>query len=292
MRIGLICTIAIAAVALACSSDRSYAPPGTVLTDAQVSADVASSAGIAVASSIDDQAQYLDHAGISAAVNTPSAPGLSGGTPASIPGSTSAPSGTKPVCDYSAATGRWTCAPFVNAHGLTVLWSYAYSDAVGKPMEKYDALATEKIDYRSQLSGPVGNGTSFVGVTHRTSEQTSSGLAGRETTRVWNGVGVSGDTVSYHDASGGSRRYAGIEIDSVKAVTYRQPRTLGSYPLSGQLVRVARYTVTAAGKSNETRSVSRTVVTTFDGSADVSIRLGSMSCTLHLATRKVDGCVG
>lgn len=284
MRTGLICTIAILAVALGCSSDRSYAPPGTVLTDAQVSADVASSAGLAVASSIDDQAHYLDHAGISAGVSTFSTPSPSGGTPAT--------DGTKPLCNYSAAAGRWTCAPFVNGRGLTVLWSYAYSDAAGKPMEKYDALATEKIDYRSQLSGPVGDGTSFVGVTHRTSEQTSSGLTGKETTRVWNGVGVSGDTVSYHDASGGSRRYAGVEIDSIKAVTYSQPRTVGSYPLSGQLVRVARYTVTASGKSTETRSVSRTVVTTFDGSADVPIRLGSMSCTLHLATRKVDGCAG
>ena len=285
MRTGISFTIAIATIALGCSSDRSYAPPGTVLTDAQVSADVASTAGFAAASSIDDQAQYLEHAGISAGVGT-------FGTPAPIAGAAPTAGTAKPVCNYSAADGRWTCAPFVNGRGLTVLWSYAYSDAAGKPMEKYDALATEKIDYRSQLSGPVGDGTSSIGVTHRTSEQTSSGLSGKETTRVWNGVGISGDTVSYHDASGGSRRYAGVEVDSIKAVTYRHPRAPGSYPLSGQLVRVAKYSVTAAGKSTETRSVSRTVVTTFNGSADVPIRLGSMSCTLHLNTRKVDGCAG
>ena len=255
----LVCGVAIATTA--CSSDRSYSPPGTVLTNTRVSEDVAVTAGMTAAASIDDQAQYLDNSAVS------------------------------PACSYAAMSGLWTCASFINSHGLTVLRSYQYFDQAGHAMQFYDSLATEWIEYKSQSDGEIGDGTAVSGMTHRTGEQTLSGLLGRETTRAWDGAGVSADTTSYHDASG-TRRYAGVQLDSVKKVIYAQPRRPGSYPLSGQIVRVANYLVTAVGDESETRSVSRTVVTTFNGTSAVPIRLGTVSCTLHLDTRAVDGCTG
>ena len=278
---------------MACSSDRAYAPPGTVLTDAQVSKDIAATAGLAAAGSIEDQGVYLDIAGVSPSLNTFGQLGsISTRTPTPNADNSAPPAAAvKPSCTYAASAGRWTCAPFVNARGLTVLWSYAYFDASGHPMQRYNSLTTEKIEYDSQLDGPVGDGTAFIGVTHRKVNQALSGLLGKEATRVWNGWGVSADTTSHHSATV-SRSYAGIELDSVKSVVYAQPRTPGSYPLSGQVVRIAHYSVTAVGKATETRSVSRTIVTTFNGTATVPIRVGLMSCTLHLDTRKVDGCTG
>lgn len=259
IRMTLVCGLVIAATA--CSSDRSYSPPGTVLTDARVSEDVAVTAGIAAAASISDQAQYLDNAGVA------------------------------PACTYAATAGLWTCAPFVNSQRLTVARSYAYFDQSGHPMQSYDSLTTERIEYKSKSDGAIGDGTMVIGMTHRSGEQTLSGLLGSETTRVWDGAGVSADTTSYNDASG-TRRYAGVQLDSVKKVIYAQPRKPGSYPLSGEVVRIANYLVTAVGAGSETRSVSRTIVTTFNGTRTVPIRLGAISCTLHLDTRAVDGCSG
>lgn len=279
--------------AAACSSDRAYAPPGTVLTDAQVSADVAATAGLAAAGSIEDQGQYLDNTGVSASLNTFGRLGsISSGMP--VPSATNSPAHStapKLACSYSTLTLRWVCDPFVNAHGLTVLWVYAYFDQSGHGMPGYNLLTTEKVEYWSQLDGPVGDGATFTGTTHRKSDQLLTGLLGKETTRVWNGAGVSADTTSYHSASG-SRHYAGVELDSVKSVIYRQPRTPGSYPLSGDVIRVANYSVTSTGHATETRSVSRRIVTTFNGTAAVPIRVGSTLCTLHLDTHKVDGCSG
>ncbi len=292
MRIRTICTFGLATVAMACSSDRAYAPPGTVLTDAQVSEDVATEAGLAAAGSIEDQGMYFDNTGVSPSLNTFAQLGHLDTRPPS-PGADNSPPATTahPTCTYAASAGRWTCAPFVNARGLTVLWSYAYFDASGHAMQRFNSLTTEKIENASQLDGPVGDGTTLIGVTHRKSIQILSGLSGNEATRVWNGAGVSADTTSYHGANG-SRHYAGIELDSVKSVVYAQPRNPGTYPLSGQVVRVANYTATSVGKTTEHRSVSRTVVTTFNGTAAVPIRSGVISCTLHLDTRKVDACSG
>jgi hypothetical protein len=245
---------------------------------------------MAAAGSIEDQGEYLSTAGVAPSLNTyatiggvslrPPAPSADNSTPAAT---------TKPTCSFSADTGRWTCAPFINARGLTVLWSYAYFDADGKAMERYNPLTTARVEYRSQADGTIGNGNKFSGVTHRKVNQVLSGLTGKEVTRVWNGAGVSADTTNYHDSTS-ARHYAGVELDSVKSVIYAQPRTPGSYPLSGQIVRVANYSATASGKSSEARSVSRTVVTTFNGTSAVPIRAGAVSCTLHLDTRTVDGC--
>jgi hypothetical protein len=293
MRVGTvwICGIAgLAGLAAGCSSDRAYAPPGTILTDAQVSADIAATAGMAAAGSIEDQGDYLSTTGVAPSLGTYGQIGNVSARPPAPSAENSAPAATtKPVCTFSAASGRWTCAPFINGRGLTVLWSYAYFDANGKATEQYSPLTTERVEYRTQSDGTIGNGNTFTGVTHRKVNQVLSGLIGKEVTRVWNGAGVSADTTNYHDSTG-ARHYAGVELDSVKSVIYVQPRTPGSYPLSGQIVRVANYSATASGKASETRSVSRTVVTTFNGTSAVPIRVGSVTCTLHLDTRTVDGC--
>lgn len=289
MRIRAIGIIGVVVAAAACSSDRAYAPPGTVLTDAQVSADVAGTAGIAAAGSLDEQGDLLGDIGISPSLNTFGQLGPAGSANVSPSAATAPP--VRPSCTYSPRPGSWTCAPFVNTHGQTVIMSYAYFDGSGNPMQTYSATATERVLYTSQLDGPIGDGATLTGMTHRKHQQILTGLLGKETTRTWNGAGTSVDTSDYHTASV-SRHYVGGEVDTVRNVVYPQPRTAASYPLSGQIIRVANYTATAIGKTTETRSVSRRVVTTFNGTANVTIRTGTTTCTLHLDTRKVDGCTG
>ncbi|MDQ6737453.1 MAG: hypothetical protein M3Z30_07110 [Gemmatimonadota bacterium] len=288
MRLRSICIFGIIAAGAGCSSDRAYVPPGTVLTDAQVSADVAGPAGMAAATSLEEQGTFLGNLGISPSFNTLGqiGPVADGQTP----GGSATPAATRPTCTLTAKTATWNCAPFVNAKGQTLIMSYAYFDASGNPMPAYNGTTTEKIIYNSQLDGPVGDGSTMTGMTHRRQEQILTGLSGKEVTRTWNGVGRSADTTDYHTATV-SRHYVGAEVDSMRNVVYRQPRTPGTYPLSGEMVRVANYTATSVGKATESRSVSRRVITTFNGTANVSIRSGNVTCTLHLDTKKVDGCV-
>lgn len=266
----------------ACSSDRTSAPAGTVLTDAQVSADLAVSGGRATAADLQDRDEYLVGAGVLADhTGDPPLPHADGSAPSS--------STPAPTCSYSTTTGRWTCAPFTNSRGLTITQSYEFFDATGAPMQHFSGTNTAKINYQTEKHGPVGDGAKFTGITHRTGNQTTSGLLGIETTRVWDGAGVSVDTNTYRD-SVTVRHYAGVRLDTVKALTFAHPRLPGAYPLSGQTVQVANYTVTSTGKSTETRSVSRRVVTAYNGTALAKIQSGNTMCTLHLDTGKVDDC--
>ncbi|MGI8547229.1 MAG: hypothetical protein ACR2M1_07830 [Gemmatimonadaceae bacterium] len=276
-------TLSLAIAATGCSSDRSLAPSGTVLIDAQVSADIAANGGNAAVADLQDRDQYLLQMGM--------LPNHVGGAPVAHGDGSPPPNDASaaPKCDYSEASGHWSCAPFTNARGLTVTRSYAFFNAAGGHMQRFSESATAKVSYQTEKHGPVGDGGKFSGVTHRTNNETTSGLLGAETTRVWDGAGVSADTVTYRDSTT-ARHYAGVRLDSLKGVTFVHPRVAGTYPRSGQTVQVSNYTVTSTGKSTETRSVSRRVVTTYNGTEQASMQSGKLTCTLHLDTGKVDGC--
>jgi hypothetical protein len=253
---------------LACNSDRAYAPPDTVLTDQQVSRDVAVSEGEATAADLSALERSAGITRITASL-----------VPDNPPASN---------CSYSAT--EWTCAPVIE-RGLTVVRSYSYRDSSGQAMQAFDELKTASANFKVSINGIVSRDTSFSGVVHRTQNITVSGLLGDETTRRWRGVGSSADTNTHRDFTS-TRRYAGKSIDSLKAVVFPQPRMPGSYPLRGSTVRVVSYNVTSTGKNAERRSVDRRVVTTYNGTAEARIESGSVVCTLHLDTHRVDGCSG
>jgi hypothetical protein len=266
--------VAAAAVVAGCNSDRSYAPPDTVLTDRQVSIDVANSVGEAIATDLQSLDDAASLSGVTFSINIDQARG---------DGQT-----TTSPCTYAA--GRWSCAG-VYANGLTFTRSYAYYDASGQPMQTLDNLKTASINYQLSVNGTYVRDTTFTGTTHRSRNVTVSGLLGAETTRRWDGYGASADTNTHHDAIS-TRRYTGKSTDSLKAVVYPQPRTHGSFPLSGSSIRTVNFTVTSTGRGIETRSVDRRVVTTYNGTALAKIQSGTVTCTLHLDTHQVDGCTG
>lgn len=269
-----IAIFAVITLVAACASDRTLAPRGTVLTDQRVSTDVASSSGDAIASDIQGLETILTTAG------------ANGGDIAKTAGPRPSENSS---CAYSGGTGWWTCSP-ASENGVITARSYEYLDAAGKPMQFYNDLSTETVKHQIKSDGTVSRDTTFSGVIHRTRSTSVSGLTGKETSRKWNSAGASSDTVVHKD-NGSTRKYAGTAADSLKNVIFPYPHTKDSYPLSGVSIRVTNYIVTATGKTTETRSVSRRVVTTYNGTADVQILLGTTTCTLHLDTHKVDGCV-
>jgi hypothetical protein len=268
----------LASGALACNSDRAYAPPDTVLTDQQISRDVAVSEGEAVAADLSSLTNSAGMVGGNFSVQT----GFGRG------GSFDIFSASASDCSYNGT--RWSCAPVIE-NGLTIVRSYAFYDAARQPMKLRDDLTTASVNFQLSVNGTITRDTTFSGVVHRTRNITVGGLLGAETTRRWYGFGASADT-NTHRTAFTTRTYAGTAVDSLKAVVYPQPMTATSYPVSGTMVRVVKYLVTSRGRGTERRSVDRRVVTTYNGTAAVQIQAGSVTCTLHLDTHTVDSCSG
>ncbi len=187
-------------------------------------------------------------------------------------------------CAFNAATLFYGCTK--SEEGKSVRKYYQFLDASGQPMEKFIRGTTESIHYllNTDASEVKDNGSS---VNHSRRDLTVSGFLGPN--RIWNGFGSSADTsVRREDLS--TRKYTGLSVDTLKAVTFVDERATHPYPLSGVAIRVVDYTVLSTGKQTETTTVHKRVVVTFNGTAEVPISLGDYSCILHLDTHQVDGC--
>ena len=210
--------------------------------------------------------------------------------PSSQPGSggekpNPAPAPVKPEeCSFNAAALIYSCTK--SAEGKSVVKSYQFLDASGNPMEKFVKGTTESIHYlvRTDVRESKDN---YSSVSHSLRNLTVSGFLGPN--RIWNGFGSSADTSSRQEELS-SRKYTGLSVDTLNAVTFVDERAAHPYPLSGVAIRVVDYTVVSTGKQIEMTTVHKRVVVTFNGTADVPISLGDYSCVLHLDTHKVDGC--
>jgi len=187
-------------------------------------------------------------------------------------------------CSFNAAALIYSCLK--SGEGKSVVKSYQFLDASGNPMEKFVKGATESIHYLVKTDGSESK-DNYTSVSHSLRDVTVSGFLGPN--RIWNGFGSSADTNSYKEDLS-TRKYTGLSVDTLKAVTFVDERAAHPYPLSGVAIRVVDYVVVSTGKQVETTTVHKRVVVTFNGTADVPISLGDYSCVLHLDTHKVDGC--
>jgi hypothetical protein len=187
-------------------------------------------------------------------------------------------------CSYNAAALIYGCTKA--GEGKSVVKSYQFLDASGSPMDRFVKGTTEAIHYLMKTDG-VESRDNNRSATHSLRDATVSGFLGPN--RIWNGFGASADTNS-HKEDLSTRKYTGLSVDTLKAVTFVDERATHPYPLSGVAIRVVDYTVVSTGRQIETTTVHKRVVVTFNGTADVPISLGDYSCVLHLDTHKVDGC--
>jgi hypothetical protein len=284
-------------LAIACSADNPAGPDtpsqinssGTPLSST-IKSDVASAAGDAIATNLESLVANEAAAVGSFAVFAPSsAPAFDGETsPApstSEPKPAPAPAPSNPEsCSLNVDALVYSCVK--SGEGKSVVKSYQFLDASGQPMEKFVRGTTESIRYRVQSDGSETQ-DNHTSVSHSLRYVTVSGFLGPN--RAWNGFGSSADTTSYKEDLS-TRKYTGLSVDTLKAVTFVDERATHPYPLSGVAVRVVDYTAVSTGKQVETTTVHKRVVVTFNGTADVPISLGDYNCVLHLDTHKVDGC--
>lgn len=187
-------------------------------------------------------------------------------------------------CTYDAASGRYSCP--AGAEGeLTVTRSYRYQDATGAAQPAYNAATTAAINFATSAFGQH-TGEAVVGSVVRARNVTVSGLAGSETERTWNGSGSDSLDVEVFGATI-TRRYILRSTVAMINVIYALPRSSNPYPSSGQVQYDVHVTQTADGAQPVSRTATRRVTITFNGTAAVPLTVGLLGCTLYLDTRGV-----
>jgi hypothetical protein len=253
---------ALVAGAAACADSTA---PASNLTDVMLTRDAGNDVAEATAQDIGEMV------GSEALIGMPMATAPEGATPGG--------------CSWSAATGRFVCPTFTNPDGLTLDRSFAFYSG-GVAQQSYDASATDSINFQGALKGTLSRTGRTVWInTNR--NMTVSGLAGAETQRSWSGTGTRTD--SAHVTNDGVARRTRIHsVDQVAAVVFALPRSANPYPKSGTITHDITMTSEADdGTGTRSRSATRHVVVTFNGTQIAQVTLGTTACTLDLVTRQM-----
>lgn len=113
-----------------------------------------------------------------------------------------------------------------------------------------------------------------------------------EVSRTHSAVATAFDTTNFSDGTV-TRRAAEAALDSVRALTFALPRSSNPWPVSGSVVRRVGAAVTITrGDKTESRSFAARIQVTFpaDAQGNVALQINDKNCTLNLVTRKVTGC--
>jgi hypothetical protein len=255
-RLGLIA----AALAFTACSDN-ITPGASVVTDAQINADIAATSGDAIATDVSEMIANENAAGLPAASPPFASPQVLNVT-------------RSKVC-YGGGAVQASC----NA---------TTTDSIQFTM-------TMDGSFNRSNTTPHGSESMSVAL-HRARALTISGLAGTETSRTHNGAGSGSDTTTFSgtaDSTSRSRTMASAGTDSIQAVVFNLPRSTNPWPVSGKIVRNVSGTVTVTGGAHPgERTFSRRIEVTFpaDAQGNVTIKVNDKTCTLNLTTHAVANC--
>lgn len=265
-RMGLFPIVAVAVAVAACNETSTP----SLVTEADITADVATVSGDAIAEHVGQLIMNEQFAGLQGVespwLNPPDGPHGPGGPP-----------------------------------GVDVQRSRTCFDEAGQPQAQCDPLTTASILFALSMNGsfsrtavrPSPSGPDTVSMSasiHRSQNLTISGLLGTETSRTHDGHGTSNDTTSFASSRGFARTLRESAVDSIQSVVFNLPRSTNPWPVAGRIVRVVTGTVTVTHNGQtETRAIDRRVVVTFpaDSQGNVTIQINDRTCTLNLVTRRV-----
>lgn len=196
---------------------------------------------------------------------------------------------------------------FGSPPGVTVIRHRTCFDAQGNAQAACDASTTASVlvvdtifgSFQRIMDGPMGSDTMTAAV-HRTRSLTISGLLGTETSRTHNGAGSSNDTTTFsgvHDGHVLSRTMIQSSLDSIVNVVFNLPHATNPFPVSGRIVKYLSGSITfTVNGQTETRTINRTVEVTFppdaQGNVTITITNGGITrtCQLNLVTHRVANC--
>ena len=252
--------VAAAALFTGCATDPS------VFEDATVNADIAASAGEAMAASIAEMVAN------EAAASMPMVASADG-----------------PAANATTVARSRTC--------------YDAADAVVancSPMSSVRKIVTNlTIDGTREGSRSTTGGTdaTWTGAVHRVMSDTvrrafNTAAPPAEVSRTHSGVTTGNDTTTF--VEGDFTRKASESLrDTVKAVRFDLRRSSNPWPAAGSIVRVTTVKVTVTkGTRSESRDITRRVTITFppDAQGNVVLTINDTTCNLNLVTRRVTNC--
>lgn len=257
--------LAAAAMSFACSDSTSL--KNLIATDAVVTADVAASAGDAIAQGVADM------------MANESTGGLAGIQSSNLVSAEALPNYTR----------LRTC---FNADGGVV--------ANCSPIASVRKIVTHvTIDGGRSGSSSTEGGVpkTWSGAIHRIADDTvqrvfNTAQTPAETQRVHSAVASAHDTTTFTEGAS-SRLAAETAHDTVKTLTWSLPRTTNPWPTSGKIIRaVAVHFVATRENKTETRDVTRVVEVDFpaDAQGNVVLKINDKTCNLNLVNHSVTGC--
>ncbi|HEX2717369.1 MAG TPA: hypothetical protein VHM67_06780 [Gemmatimonadaceae bacterium] len=190
-----------------------------------------------------------------------------------------------PACSYSSVVERFLCPTVVTAQGITIQRSFAVFGR-GSAQTAYDPVTTDSVNFQVYRTGSIGGPTRTVWL-NQSRNTTISGLAGAETERIWNGTGTRADSMLTTE-NGVTRLVRIGSVDRISGLRFAVPRSTNPFPLRGTITHdVTVTTVTSNANGAQSRTATRHVEITFDGTRTAQMRIGTQLCTLDLQTRAV-----
>lgn len=181
----------------------------------------------------------------------------------------------------AAERGKFECTS-ATRDGLTATRSCVYKDAAGNTQSAYDALTTASVSVNATVKGTTTRGPMTMTI-DRTSDFTVSGLAGNETTAIWNGGGRGTVSRVRTTEDGSTREYNMSYTVQRSNVVIPVPRAADGWPISGTVTKT--FTVTVIGGPNDGKTTTRTVVITFNGTSRPTATIDGETWELDLSTR-------
>ena len=259
-RISAAHVIVAAAIGLAACSKDSTAP-ASLIDDTQVTADVAASAGEAIATDLagllgNEIAGALPTAGIS--------------------------------FDLFGTQGD----------SVTTVRTKTCYDAANAAVANCAPLTTRRIVFHVTMDGfrATANATGQV---HRVRDWTltrnfNTAAPPVEVSRTHDGIGTSADTLRYANATTGvTRVHDETSVDTTVGVTFDLPHASNPWPVSGMMIRnVSLHVTVTTPTRNESRNETRRVEVDYpaDAQGNVVMHVNDKSCNLNLVTHAVTAC--
>lgn len=178
--------------------------------------------------------------------------------------------------------GHFNCDP-AGRDGLTIVRTCTYEDADGLAQTEYDSNTTATVSVHTEISGAFDRGR-WSATMDRTSDLVVSGLAGANTTMIWNGSGAGTSTKVKTSDSSETRQYDMTFSGTITDVVIPVPRTATSWPLSGIIARDV--TVTFTGGPRDGTTVTRSTTLEFNGTQYATLTVNGETFQVDLAGRR------
>jgi hypothetical protein len=183
--------------------------------------------------------------------------------------------------DCTGALGVYLCQNTVGDVDGEAQLTFRDSDGAGQ--DDYDETTTATTAIELDTDGAVSRSGFALSFTSER-DFVLTGMAGAETSRTWAGTGTAAVTSSLHD---GERDYQFDATTTYANVVVPASGSDPRWPTSGTATSAVDLEVIGGPDDGKTADV--TVVVTFNGTANVPLRVGTTDYTLNLQSRTVTG---